>query len=195
MKILKIMFSIKGMKFPYTIRKIETIGDGSCFLHAILRAIWPDYEKMGYKEKRKTVRTLRDELAVRLEEKDEKGISVYQKLSDGKLPELSKSIPHVKLEEMKKFLKSDNFFDQLYFEFISDTFNIDIYVIDYSTEKIYNMGYSTNQNFYKDRNSIIIGYGNQHFETLEIEVRPGHWKTFFKHDSEIIKIINPKTNK
>jgi len=179
--------------FPYPIRRINTLGDGSCFLHAVLRSIWTPYKELDISEKYKTVTELRHELADIIDtKKDTDGLVYYQKLSRGKLEEISKCIDHTKLEEMKRFLRSNEYFTHLYLEFISEVFNIDIYIIDYKTMKLYNNG--DDELLYKDRDSIILGYNEheQHFESLEVEVRPGKFKTFFEYDSNIIKEIKTR---
>ena len=109
------------------------------------------------------------------------------------MKELSKDFDQTKLEEMKRFLRSNDYFTHLYLEFISEAFDIDIYIIDYKTMDLYNNG--DDKLLYKGRDSVILGYdeAGKHFETLEIEVRPGKYETFFEPDSNVVKEISPLT--
>ncbi len=178
------------MTFSYPLRRIPTLGDGSCFLHAVLRCIWLEYKDLSTFEKMRTVSKVRQELSDMIDRKESDGTSYYDRLSRGELKDLSKSFTSTQLGEMKRFLKSREYFTHLYLEFISEVFEIDIYIIDYKTMDLYNSG--DNELLYKGRNSIIIGYDEKgsHFEALEIQVRPGKFETFFEPDSNIIKDLS-----
>ena len=178
------------MTFSYILRRIPTIGDGSCFLHAVLICIWSDYNKMATFEKRRVISGIRQELSKTIDKKDEDGTSYYDRLSRGELKNLSKFFTETQLGEMKRFLKSNEYFTHLYLEFISEVFEIDIYIIDYRTMNLYNSG--DNKLLYKNRNSVIIGYDEKgsHFEALEIQVRPGKYETFFEPDSNVIRELS-----
>lgn len=178
------------MTFSYPLRRIPTLGDGSCFLHAVLRCIWSDYKDLSTSEKLRVVCEVRQELSDLIDKKGTDGTSYYDRLSRGELKDLSKSFSETQLEEMKRFLKSSEYFTHLYLEFISEVFEIDIYIIDYKSMNLYNHG--DNELFYKDRNSIAVGYDEKrsHFEALEVEIRPGKFETFFEPDSNIIRELS-----
>ena len=109
---------------------IRTIGDGSCFLHAVLGCFCKEYI-LGDVEKRiKVVKNLRNDLSEILDKKINSESTIYNQLSRGKLNELSKSFNALTLENMQKFLKSNQWFNSLYIELISNIFDINIFIID-----------------------------------------------------------------
>ncbi len=177
-------------KFSFKLYSLPTIGDGSCFLHAILRGISPIYTKMSKEERIRFVRKLRVDLSGMLECKPEgKEKTYYEILSRGQLKDLSEVFNETKLSEMKRFLKSNNWFSHLYVEFISEIFDIDIYIIDYNIGDIYNMG--DDELFYKGRDSVIIGYASEcHFETLSVKGEDGNKRTYFSSTSPVIRELN-----
>lgn len=178
------------MTFSYPLKRIPTIGDGSCFLHAVLNCIWEEYRYLSNSEKIEVVDKVRQELSDIIDKKDPDGTSYYDRLSRGELKNLSETFTETQLEEMKRFLRSREFFNHLYLEFISEVFEIDIYIINYNTMDLYNT--ADKELLCKGRNSIIIGYDEKrsHFEALEIQVRPGKFETFFEPDSYIIRELS-----
>jgi len=169
-------------KFPYQLYSIATLGDGSCFLHSILYCISDHYRKLDKVEKIKFVRELRNDLADSLPE-------YYSKLSRGKLKEISKVISETKLEKMQSFLRSREWFNQLYIEYVSDILDIDIYIVDYQKRELYNAG--DDELFYKGRGSVIIGYYREaHFESLSLKKNNGENVTFFSPKSKMILELN-----
>ena len=174
-------------KFPYVLYTIPSIGDGSCFLHSVLRAISPEYTEKSKEGKMKMVKEIRETLSEMIDQAPEgEGKTYYELLSRGQLKELSETFDETKLEEMKKFLKGGDWFNQLYVEFISNVFDIDIYIIDHRKKELYIRG--DNELFFKNRNSIIIGYhDNKHFDTLSIKDVNGEKRTYFSSNSPAIK--------
>ena len=83
-------------KLPFNFKKINTIGDGSCFLHSILQAFSKKYIKSSNNERRKIVRELRTNISKYLDE-----TNIYDKLSRGQLKEICEVIPLMKKENMK----------------------------------------------------------------------------------------------
>ena len=167
---------------------IPTIGDGSCFLHAVVQSISPLYSGMEDDGKRKLIRKMRRDLSELISEKREDGRTWYEYLSRGSLEELSNTFDDLKLHNMKKFLNSNQWFSHLYVEFISETLDVDIYIIDYNKSRLYNMGDS--DLFYKGRDSIVIGYRSEcHFETLAL-IENGEKRTYFSPRSRLISKLN-----
>jgi len=178
--------------------KIPTIGDGSCFLHAVIQAVSPLYNSMENDGKRTIVLKIRKELSNLLSSKKDDGKIWYEYLSRGKLEELSNTFTDLKLSEMKKFLASNGWFSHIYVELVSEVFDIDIYIIDYGTSTLYNLG--DDELFYKNRDSVIIGYvAENHFETLAL-LENEKKNTYFSSNSRIISkmkklLYNNRLNK
>ena len=173
---------MKNKKLPFHFIKKNTIGDGSCFLHALLQACNREYSKLNHNERILMVRRLRLLLGNYLQTSD-----IYDKLSRGELKEISNFVFEAKKEFMVKYLKSNNWITYHYIEMISNIFNVNIFIINNGKNTLYNFG--DNELLYKkDRNSIFINYIDQaHFETLAINT-PGGQKTYFSPKSKIIKI-------
>ena len=173
-------------KFPYTLFVIPSIGDGSCFLHSVLRAISPDYTEKNTKERIEMVIEVRKDLAEMIDKPVEgsEGKTYYELLSRGQLKELSETFDEIKLEEMKKFLRSKDWFSLLYVELISNVFDIDIYIINHCKKNLY---VGDNELLFKNRKSIIIGYHDEkHFDTLSIKDKNGEKRTYFSPTSPVI---------
>jgi hypothetical protein len=184
-------FSYKGLT------RWATYGDGSCLIHAILNAFWKPYRegKLNGKvmDRLKFVSELRTKMAKMLSEpvdkNDPSGPSNYDVLSKGSLRELANSIPDCSLDRMKKILDSNMFLGYVYLEYFSDKFGIDIYIIDLNKMDVYTTGRCDDEIYYKNRDSIIIGYINEHFETLSVKTSPSVYETFFSTDSPVIREI------
>jgi hypothetical protein len=184
-------FSYKGLT------RWATYPDGSCLVHAILNAFWKPYRKGRLNDKvldrLDYVKKLRHKLAEMLEEpidkNDPTGPTNYDILSNGSLRELAQSIPDCSLERMKKVLDSTSFLGYVYLEYFSDRFDIDIYIIDLEKMDVYTTGRSDDEIYYKSRDSIVIGYVNEHFETLSVKTSPSNYETFFSTDSPFIRAI------
>lgn len=166
--------------------KVGTIGDGSCLLHAIVQAISPFYSNLDDTEKMRLIRNVRKDLSNILDEsRGDKDSTWYDFLSRGQLEEISTSVPEASKKHMKKILDSNSWLSYQYIELLSEIFEIDIYIIDYSTNSLYNLG--DDELLYKNRDSIIIGYiPNCHFETLAVSTDEGEKKTYFSPSSDII---------
>ena len=163
-------------------KRIKTIGDGSCFLHSVLQCFNKTYNDMNNQEKRDYVKKIRYYLSESLEENDQE---IYKSLSRAEIKTISNFIPELKIENMKSYLNSNNWLNIFFIEYISNIFDIDIYIIDSHTNELYYTG--DNEIYYKKRNSIILYYiRDVHFESVSVSTSGGD-KTFFSHDSYIIQ--------
>ena len=93
--------------------KLQTIGDGSCFFHAILQAFNKTYISSQISEKKKKTREFRNDLAEVLR-KD----NIYQKLSRGTLEDFSKAYPPASINNMERDLRGNVWGDQRFLELI-----------------------------------------------------------------------------
>lgn len=170
--------SLKNVKF----NRINTIGDGSCFLHSVLQCFNQTYNELNERERMEYVKKIRYYLSESLDENDKE---LYKSLSRKEIEEISKFVPEMKLENMKSYLNSNKWLNIFFLEFISNMFDIDIYIIDSHTKDLYRTG--DNEVYYKKRNSVIIYYIRDiHFESVSVSTEDGD-KTFFSHDSYIIQ--------
>lgn len=179
---------IKDLK--YNFQSINTIGDGSCLIHAILQSFSEEYNNLSTdNEKIKLVKEVRFHLSNVLEipVSNHKNKLVYQLLSRGELINISKEIPEVKIEYMKKFLRSNQYLTFHYVELLSEIFDINIIFISEKEKDIYFSG-DTELLFKENRDTIFVNYIDQfHYETLKINN-----KTLFSSDEKIVKDIKNK---
>ena len=178
--------------------RIRTIGDGSCFFHAIASAYFKPYIEgvNGGKafDRRSFVRKLRQELADKLGQRinpvDPNSPTYYQQLSRGKLEEMSKDLDKYSLKYMQNELRASVSVDNMYNEFISNVLDKDIYILDLSKKDVYITG-SDDDLLYKGRDSIVIGAMPGHYELIGIMVE-GRIKTLFPHSHPFIEAIRTR---
>lgn len=178
---------MKIKNIPHDLITIPTIGDGNCFLHAILTSSNEHYNAVNTSEKRKLVRLLRNDLASLLDVKVD-GSTFYQKLSRGQSEDIAKHVTAMRKDYMQDYLRSNKWLDAIFLEFFSIIFNINIVIISAKEKDIYRTG--DKELLFKKRNTILINYIDQvHFESLGIST-PDGLKTIFHPDSEIVKLLN-----
>ena len=168
--------------------KLQTIGDGSCFFHAILQAFNKTYIGSSFSEKKKMTQQLRRDLADVLSYD-----KMYFELSRGTLEEFSKAYPPASIEAMEADLRGNVWGDQRFLELISTVLEIDIYIFYNEIGKLYNTG--DPELYYKNRDSVVIMNNNNfHFETIGLKTENGI-QTFFDKDDPIIKNLYSKVYK
>ena len=154
-------WNFEGSKFNYPgMVIIDVPGDGSCFFHALVLSMYKPYQ-LNKVDKIKFVRQLRKNLA------DALSLTEYKKISNGKLIELSREMPEVSLQEMKNELDSSKAISNIYNEFISDTLNRDIYLLDYEKKDVYMTGTHLGI-LYKGRASTVLIINKNHYELIGI---------------------------
>jgi hypothetical protein len=196
-----IQWSDETFSYPGMIR-IRTIGDGSCFFHAIINGFFVPYragELDGKPISRKEFISLfRREAAKKLGERvvpnDPNSPKHYDTISRGKLRQHSADYPPWSLENMQKELQSNSPVDNLYLEFISNQLDKDIYILNGIEEDVYITG-NDDDILYKNRNSVVIMYVPGHYETVGVVDEKGEIHTYFSPDSPFIKAIRSRMAK
>lgn len=171
--------NIKGLNLI----PIPTIGDGSCLIHSILQAFSKTYNNLkSDNEKMILVKETRFNLSEILDLEVEKEKTVYQFLSRGEMKELSKEIKLLDINNLKNYLKSNQYLTFHFIELLSEIFDINIIIISSKEKDLYHTG-DNELLIKKNRDCIIINYIDQHhFETISINN-----KTIFKYNNKIIK--------
>lgn len=183
--------------YPDLVR-IRTIGDGSCFFHALIKAFFVPYKigklNGGIFSREKFITQLRKNLSVllgqRINSKDPNSPRHYDLLSRGKLGEISRELQQYSLENMQKELDSKSPIDNIYNEFISNILNKDIYLLDLVSRDVYVTG-NDSDILYKNRDSIIILTMPGHYELIGLKTPKGI-QTLFPYDSPLIKSIRKR---
>lgn len=166
---------------PYNFKTISTVGDGSCFLHAVIQGFCPQYQTLTSQQKVILAKNIRQDLAITLQEDP-----IYKSLSRGEIEEISKDIQEMSKEYMQKYLISGAWIDMNFVELISNIFNVNIIIISNKNKDFYYSG-DPEIYFFKNRDSVFIYYyEDMHFETLAVETENGY-KTLFNSNSIIIK--------
>lgn len=145
---------------------VATIGDGSCFFHAICHAMSKSYRKKSLGGKREHVRTFRKKLSEILGKENNFGVRPYDTISNGKMKELSKSFVECSVGNMVSTLKNPRkAVSNLFNEFISNCIDKDIYLVRKIDGNIYYPGTDT-ELLIKGRQAIIILVSSGHYELL-----------------------------
>ena len=173
------------LKLPWypTAVRINTIGDGSCFFHALALSYCKVYREGDNAFKRSFVTQLRQQLALALKDK-------YNTLSRGQLLSMSKDMDKYTLQNMENELKSSSAVDNLYLELCSEVMEKDIYILDAVTRDIYRLG-KDNDLLVKNRDSIVIAYLPGHYELVGDE-QNGFIRTLFPYTHPFIQAIKSR---
>ena len=162
--------------------------DGSCYFHAIAKAYFKPYIMgkvgEGVFDRSEFVRNLRKDLSLALP-------AVYSKLAHGELLEISKTVPKYSLQNLQKELDSNSPISNYFNEFISDSLNIDIYVLDAKTKDVYMFGADLNL-LYKNRKSVVLLYLPGHYELIGLLHPNSNVETYFSPTHPLIKKIRER---
>jgi hypothetical protein len=181
---LEFDFNTKGVKLSsFNPVRIDTIGDGSCYFHALLNAIYCKY-RLRDTNKRDLVRRLRKELSEVLNKQ-------YDKLSRGHLKEISQHVPSLSKESMLTLLDSSPSVGNEFQELVSNVLDIDIYMLELSRKDVLVMS-NDREILYKNRKSVVLISTGNHYELVGITNKDGLYDVFFTPDHDFIKFINQR---
>jgi hypothetical protein len=147
---------------------LRTLGDGSCYFHGVLNAYFIPYREACIHMRGQMAHALRRELANKLRENSNiEGKSNYDVLAKGELSVLGKECEEFSLETLENKLNSNEWVGNEYHELISEHLNKDIYILDFKNRDIYMTGDDSSL-IYKGRESIILLYLHNHYETVAL---------------------------
>ena len=184
--------------YPNMVR-IRIPTDGSCLFHAIARSYFKPYitGKLNGKvfDRTKFIRDLRQSLSIKLGSKEKGGLTYYETLSRGQLPEIAKTMPAYSLTNLQQELNSSRSVSHIFHEFISDQLDKDIYILDAAKRDVYMMG-DDDEILYKHRPSIVLLYipsnqekeGSGHYELIGLQ-DDDNIRTLFDPTDEFIGAI------
>jgi len=154
--------------------RISVSGDGSCFLHALLRSFYKPYIEASFETRRRICRHVRDRFAAALLEIDPTtGLTYYDSLAGGTMRELSADVPEKSLAWMRAELLSNACIGHTYVEFFSRVLGFNIYVWDCLRGEPYIMGNSDLRSLYLPRGSVVVAYIPGHYDAMGIARRDG----------------------
>jgi hypothetical protein len=169
---------------------IETIGDGSCFFHAIAMAFCIPYREQVC-DRITFIRRLRHELALELGKIQSSGLTHYEQLSRGQLKFFAQALPQYSLENMQRELVEGGPVDNVYNEFVSDQIDKDIYLLDVLNQDVYITG-DDGDILHKGRDSIVILVSPGHYELVGLRNRNGGIDTLFSSEHQFIQAIRKR---
>jgi hypothetical protein len=185
----------EGGPFSYPkLYRWKTHIEGS-LIHAILNAIWLPYQKGIFEDKAldriRFVRELRAQLAERLGQpiNGSNSSTYYELLLKGNIAEEARNKPELTLERMKTVLRTENFLGEIFLEYLSDYFNLDIYIIDLRSMEVILSRIEDSLLFKRTRESIILGFINNHYELISVKVSETEFPTVFAPTASVIRKI------
>lgn len=177
----------------WTLYRLRTPGDGSCLIHAILKAYNQPYltsrisdtnGQWHYFSQSDFVRKLRHELANLLSQPNAQGLTPYQTLSRGQWSTYSQEMPRYRLDALTALLDSSLPLDNTFNEFFSNVFDKDIYLFDLDKQDLYQTGKDASI-LYQGRPSIIILVIPGHYELVG-RMKQGVIQTLFEPNDPLI---------
>ena len=100
-------------------------------------------------------------------------------------------MPEYSLENMEKELDSSSPVSNIYNEFVSNSLNIDIYILDGIKKDVYMTG-TEDRLLYKDRKSVILLYLPGHYELIGLNRKDDYVQTIFSPENSIIQRIRER---
>jgi hypothetical protein len=150
--------------------RIACIPDGSCFIHAVLKACYLPYqEDNSYRYRIDLAKNVRDALADYLPE-------IYLTFSGGIFqnfaaqqlldPELLKITVDYSLEGLQKLLRSTRFIGDELYKLVGESLGVDIYIIRGTNRNLF--PHTNTTEAYRRRRSIVVMGQGAHYETIAI---------------------------
>lgn len=182
--------------------RIATIGDGSCFIHAVLKAFYKPYQDKNEAQYRISLaKNTRRDLAVALasENPNHKGYTYWESVANGSFPsylmqeikdesEIERGGVDYSLTGLQRLFNSSTPLGNEVYKYISDILNIDIYILRASSSDLH-YHENTRKKGVK-RNSIVIVGNKYHYEVLAVDTQYGFQTIFSPDDPFINKLSN-----
>lgn len=182
--------------------RIATLGDGSCFIHAVMKAIYKVYQENNNASYRLNLAMeMRRDLAVALyltnpsyPEHTYWGTSgrgsfprmVMQQINDNEL--IRDLRVDFSLSGLQRLFNSNSQLGDEVYTFVSDALNIDIYVLRATTEDLYPHLHTRKAGLV--RNAVVIIGNMYHYEVLAVNKEEGFQTIFEPEDPFLIQLTN-----
>jgi len=179
--------------------RIGTPMDGNCLFHSISNSFFVPYYTENINGTRisriKIIQSMRQELSEKLEEKisaENNAPRNYDLLNGGNTSIFAKYVPEFDIKYMQSQLNSNYPIGYGYMEFIGNTLNKDIYIIESNRKDIY-LTDELPLTIKGNRMSIVLYYINGHYELCGIRTENGY-NTHFSPQHSLIKFLNNRVN-
>lgn len=179
--------------------RIGCIPEGSCFIHAVLSAIYKPYQENNQrKEREEMAALLRRDLAkyLTLESKRIKGACNWEVVRDGIYPR--GAMTNMMLEEKDnrflfnqaiETLNSTEWLEEDTVALVCEVLGIDVYIVQVTKNNVY--PYKTFAHK-ESKKKIIINYTGEHYETVG-QIEGENVKTVFENIDEVIIFLNSQS--
>lgn len=164
--------------------RIATLGDGSCFFHAVLKAYSPTYaNNPSYRFRTEMARNLRNDLAeaLSMEDIDNPGYTYYQTANNGAWVDLASQDVDIvddldqpiiyTIQGIYDLLTSDRDVGDEIYGYVADMIGIDIYVVRLTIDGILPHIAIAGEEV---RPAVIIGGNGTHYEPIAV-IRKGNF--------------------
>lgn len=183
--------------------RIQALGDGSCFIHSVLKAFYPKYQNDANSSHRASYAAyFRRDLALMLTTENPKypGYNYWQTIGKGALPNiLMQEIKDPSLIEiydnveytitgLQRLLNSNKFLGNEIYSLVSEVLDLDIYILQAKTDDLY---YNSDTTNLVDRNAVVISGNGYHFEVVAVD-NGKYFQTIFGPDDPFISTIKQK---
>jgi len=180
--------------------RIATIGDGSCFIHAVLKAFYPPYQDNNSANFRINMTAeVRRDLAefLTLEDANHPGFIYWQTTARGAFPDhlmLQTNEPNAiyndridfSLKGIQWLLNSFNQLGDEVYKLVSDALNIDIYILRVTLDDLYPHLHTHRPDIVRD--AVVIIGNNSHYEVLAVDTEAG-FQTIFPPDDPFLNAL------
>ena len=180
--------------------RIATIGDGSCFVHAILKGFYKPYQENNLASSRLDLAAkIRRDLAIYLSYPDNKypNLTLWDTTAKGSFPRiLMQQIANESLVEviradfslfgLQRLFNSYSTLGEESYSFISDSLDIDVYIFRATSEDIYPHSHTRKPEI--SRNAVVIIGNTSHYEVVGLNTPQGI-QTLFAPDDPFLRSV------
>jgi hypothetical protein len=182
--------------------RIANIGDGSCFIHAVLKAFYQAYQNNNEAKYRvNTAQQVRRDLGILLgsDNPDYPGHSYWETTGRSQFPALlmqeivNESMINgpdpfldYSLYGLQRFFNSYSWIGDESYNFISDAFNLDIFVMRINSTDVISHLHTKVPG--KIRDAIVIVSNDSHYETLAVRTEQG-LQTVFPSGDPFVEVL------
>ena len=178
--------------------KVPVIPDGSSLLHSIAAGYFTPYRYRKYSDgtpfdRSAFIINLRSDLADKLNSPVNPAIETsptyYDILGGGALKELGLRNQKFSIESLQATLKSTRPLGPIFFEYIGDSVNKDLYFLDEKEKDVFSIENLDEHMVHKGRDSIVLLYNQTYVNLVGICTRKIGVKTLFSPDHPFIQAI------
>jgi hypothetical protein len=166
----------------YPVVRIAAIGDGSCFIHSVLKSYSTPYaNNPSVKNRVDLALGLRRDLAYTLQLPDPENtiMRLYDSFNGGIFPELAKSDPNFTLDNLQRTINSSGWLGDEIFEYATQRLGVNVIVMTPTSNNLVRESGGDIDQLRSPFNIFIGHVGECHYETLGIYIEGEGIRTVF----------------